>query len=582
MELIKLARKNGQLNLTGRGMIDVPDQVWNINILTDDERRGLSLSLDQCDGDRWWDQADLTKLYLSSNKLSSLSPDIEKLQALTILELNDNDIALLPDTIGNLRQLSKLNISRNKIEKLPNSFFQLKELRQLIAHHNAISELSDDIGNLSFIEMMDLSHNKLTSLPAMIGFLSRVTNLNLSYNKLTELPPEIGSMNALQILDVSSNHLQSLPEPIGSLCHLEQLFVQQNDLTALPPFSGCARLKELHVSNNAIEAFPIEVIETLLGLRTLDLKCNKLSTLSPDITMIQGLERLDLSNNNLASLPYELGTLVHLKGLGVEGNPLRAIRRDIVKRGTVHLLKWLQDRLGESPESAAHKRLSGGAGLNDGSDLAESIEKFALKTTHALELSKRSLHDVPEEVFRMAAECDASTIDLSKNALESVPKGLEIACPVTTELNLGFNKLSSLPGFLYLATRLTFLDLRNNYLSDLPMEMSALSSVREVNLSFNRFSRIPEVVTSWEALEILFASDNKIEQLDVAELQKLKRIAVLDLRNNNILQVPPELGNMQQLRNLQLEGNPFRNPRPAILSKGTPALLEFLRDRIPR
>ncbi|KAH6941164.1 hypothetical protein HPB50_014463 [Hyalomma asiaticum] len=337
MDLIKLARKSGQLNLTGRGMIDVPDQVWNINNLTEEERRGLSLSLDQCDGDRWWDQADLTKLYLSANKLSSLSADIEKLQALTILE-----------------------------------------------------------------------------------------------------------------------------------------------------------------------------------------------------------------------------------------------------RGTVHLLKWLQDRLGESPEGAAHKRLSGGASLNDGSDLIESIEKFALKTTHALELSKRSLNDVPEEIFKMAAECDANTIDLSKNALETVPKGLEAACPVMTELNLSFNKLTALPGFLCLATRLTFLDLRNNQLSDLPGEMSVLSNVRELNLSFNRFSRIPEVVTSWESLEILFASDNKIEELDMTRLQKLKQIAVLDLRNNSILQVPPELGNMRQLRNLQLEGNPFRNPRPAILSKGTQALLEFLRDRIPR
>ena len=34
-------------------------------------------------------------------------------------------------------------------------------------------------------------------------------------------------------------------------------------------------------------------------------------------------------------------------------------------------------------------------------------------------------------------------------------------------------------------------------------------------------------------------------------------------------------------RSLQLSGNPCRNPRPAILAKGTPALLQYLRDRIP-
>ena len=35
------------------------------------------------------------------------------------------------------------------------------------------------------------------------------------------------------------------------------------------------------------------------------------------------------------------------------------------------------------------------------------------------------------------------------------------------------------------------------------------------------------------------------------------------------------------VRSLQLEGNPFRNPRAAILAKGTQALLAYLRDRIP-
>lgn len=30
-----------------------------------------------------------------------------------------------------------------------------------------------------------------------------------------------------------------------------------------------------------------------------------------------------------------------------------------------------------------------------------------------------------------------------------------------------------------------------------------------------------------------------------------------------------------------LDGNPFRNPRAAILNKGTDAVLEYLRSRIP-
>ncbi len=64
-------------------------------------------------------------------------------------------------------------------------------------------------------------------------------------------------------------------------------------------------------------------------------------------------------------------------------------------------------------------------------------------------------------------------------------------------------------------------------------------------------------------------------------LSKLKMLAVLDLQNNSIETVPPELGQLTQLKNLQLEGNAFRVPRPQILVKGTEAVMAYLRDRMP-
>jgi len=35
-------------------------------------------------------------------------------------------------------------------------------------------------------------------------------------------------------------------------------------------------------------------------------------------------------------------------------------------------------------------------------------------------------------------------------------------------------------------------------------------------------------------------------------------------------------------RSLELTGNSFRQPRHAILTKGTPTILSYLRDRIPQ
>jgi len=49
-------------------------------------------------------------------------------------------------------------------------------------------------------------------------------------------------------------------------------------------------------------------------------------------------------------------------------------------------------------------------------------------------------------------------------------------------------------------------------------------------------------------LESLNANDNQIAKIDVPLLEKLKSLAVLNLTNNNIAHVPPELGNLKNLR----------------------------------
>ena len=82
-------------------------------------------------------------------------------------------------------------------------------------------------------------------------------------------------------------------------------------------------------------------------------------------------------------------------------------------------------------------------------------------------------------------------------------------------------------------------------------------------------------------LENILMCGNQITSMDVDGLACLKNLAVLDLQNNSIDQVPPELGNLKQIRSLSLEGNAFRVPRPAILVKGTQAVMAYLRDRIP-
>jgi hypothetical protein len=89
------------------------------------------------------------------------------------------------------------------------------------------------------------------------------------------------------------------------------------------------------------------------------------------------------------------------------------------------------------------------------------------------------------------------------------------------------------------------------------------------------------VLQGLPGLEILNARDNKVSLVDAVLLASMPRLTVLDLTNNDINQVPPELGLLSKLRSLSLEGNTFRIPRHEVLSKGTACVLSYLRDRIP-
>ena len=57
-------------------------------------------------------------------------------------------------------------------------------------------------------------------------------------------------------------------------------------------------------------------------------------------------------------------------------------------------------------------------------------------------------------------------------------------------------------------------------------------------------------------------------------------LSLLDMRNNNIQTLPPELGLMSSLRFLGIQGNPIRGIRPTLLSAAVAEILKFLRSRL--
>ncbi|XP_006820661.1 leucine-rich repeat-containing protein 40-like [Saccoglossus kowalevskii] len=525
--MIKQARRSGQLNISNRNLTEVPSQVWRINIDVPEEAR--SVSLDDAE-DRWWDQVELVKLILASNKLQEISNDINQLSALTVLDIHDNELSSLPETIGELSNLQRLNLSHNKLVSLPSELFSLVNLVLLHVQHNELCELGDELGSLINLEDLEL---------------------HVGNNQLSELSKEhLQYLSNISVLDVRDNRIKTIPDEVVSLQALQRLDLTNNELSRGDCFAGSTELQHAKKSNFLRQRRSIYILSGYA--------CRKC-----------GLRALTL-HKNMDEFRKKLQQTIKKRELLEK---LQAFSSKKM-RGTQAILKYLRSRIEEdSTETDAV-----GAASNPSSAMGV-VSNVEGKT---LDYSNKKATSVPSTIWQPAVDAAVTTINLSKNLLSDFPLNVVVLSNTCKELNLGLNKLSTIPPDLKMMVNLTTLDLRNNLIDHLPHDITTLVNLRDAILSCNRFKEIPPVLFCLSKLETIIIADNQVAFIDVQGLLRLPMLSTLDLQNNNVSQVPPELGTVESLRSLQLAGNPFRNPRAAILAKGTPALLEYLRDKIPR
>jgi len=122
---------------------------------------------------------------------------------------------------------------------------------------------------------------------------------------------------------------------------------------------------------------------------------------------------------------------------------------------------------------------------------------------------------------------------------------LELAYRDLKDLN-GFEKI---PGL----SKVNYLHLAGNKLSSLPTSLFNLKGLRELYISSNRLTTLPDIgkLTQLEALSL---DHNEIELLP-ANFDRLEQLKFLDLSNNQIGQLPLYIGNLQKLTSIYLSNN---------------------------
>ena len=83
----------------------------------------------------------------------------------------------------------------------------------------------------------------------------------------------------------------------------------------------------------------------------------------------------------------------------------------------------------------------------------------------------------------------------------------------------------------------------------------------------------------FHGLEVLDLGGTKIKEIPIALVHYLANINQLNLINNDIDKIPHLLGHHTNIKMVQIDGNPLKAIRRAIIEKGSEAILQYLRDK---
>nr|GMD87497.1 receptor protein kinase CLAVATA1-like [Ipomoea batatas] len=352
---------------------------------------------------------------------------------------------------------------------------------------------------------------------------SRVISIAISAVPLFgSLPPEIGLLDRLLNLTLVS---VNLTEILVGMTELQVLDVYNNNFSGRLPHEvvKLKKLKILNLGGNYFTGEIPEIYSNISSLQTLNLQGNILTgTIPASLAQLQNLRELRLGYLNTfeSGIPPELGSITTLQMLDLRECNLS----------------------GEIPKSLGN-----------------------LKQLYFLYLYGNSLTGhIPAEISGLESLVE---LDLSENnMMGEIPQSLaELKSLVL--INLFRNKFQgTIPAFIGDLPKLEVLQVwSNNFTSELPCK-----SLYNVHVEKNSLSgTIPPGFFNLRLLNRLHLQDNYFSgELPIKMLAK--NLTDLDLHNNRISgEIPPALGNLENLWKLSLHSNSLTGEIPASIAQCT-------------
>jgi adenylate cyclase len=186
---------------------------------------------------------------------------------------------------------------------------------------------------------------------------------------------------------------------------------------------------------------------------------------------------------------------------------------------------------------------------------ASRVQKYS-----HVDLSGQNLTAMPIYLYSKASEI--ISLNLSRNLSLALPKDFIQSCQNLRDIKYISNEAVSLPPGLSRASRLTILDVSNNRLKQLDdAELSRLQGLISLKLANNHLTALPQYFGDFKSMRTLNVSSNFLDSFPEF-LCDLEGLVDIDMSFNSIGSLPNTIGKLKNLERFVITNNSLKGLLP--------------------
>ena len=477
--------------------------------------------------------------------------------------------------------------------------------KKITANVNVLNDVFDDLGFSFMISgfMAKLNRRVASSiqkiylkncefphyLPRYFDYLTHIKLVNLSYCHLNRFNDDhnpflqaLFNKKMLRTLRINGRFSYDLHHYIKILHQLEELKLTRCGLTSIPDYlSDFKALRRLDLSNNKLQS--LDFNHVLPSLEEFSCSYNSLTEVSASIFKQKSLTKLTLSRNKIRGLPSEIDHLKNLEELNISSNFLMTLPNSLSRLKKLKKIRVSSNLMRGATQ--ALKRFPAQVYGDISPRFLTDTPNFLMKWSDFYPVIKQ-LYPSVSSYFKHYGNRYAST----RRPLSSYRPylllnlhnfgqdlSLDLRCKLLvyfrmidpnvsaeiTYLDLSDQEIKQLPAEIGFLEELQELVLCNNELKVLPEELSKLTQLTYLNVNRNQLGKLPKDLSRWTLLETLEVKDNRLKSIP-SQIGKLTSLRVLDLSENRLTSSGSYWKSLPQLEVLNLSYNQLRALNPAL------------------